>query len=325
MKKLSLLLIGLIGDIQFAVAATTKAEADEAYQKEKFSEAASLYEEILQTQGESADIYYNLGNAYFKLKNTAKAVLNYERALLLNPGDADIRFNLDMARSKTVDKITPTAEVFIVTWYKSLVNMMSEQSWGYVGIFSFILLLIGVSFYIFGNRLWIKKAGFIGAVVFLIVTVCSNIFASEQKAELVDRTGAIVMEPTINVKSTPNESGTDLFVLHEGTKVFIEDNSMKGWKEIRLEGVGRFSDMMGQRGGSTVLTEVPEMFGAEGFLMDRCINHDVFVKAEHMINGFKDYFISHNEVVYDNPSPGNKQGGIILLIHRRLTYLFLFQ
>ena len=127
MKKLSLLLIGLIGYIQFAVAAPTKAEADEAYQKEKFSEAASLYEEILQTQGESADIYYNLGNAYFKLKNTAKAVLNYERALLLNPGDADIRFNLDMARSKTVDKITPTAEVFIVTWYKSLVNMMSEQ------------------------------------------------------------------------------------------------------------------------------------------------------------------------------------------------------
>ena len=71
--------------------------------------------------------------------------------------------------------------------------------------------------------------------------------------------------------------------------------------------------MMGQRGGSTVLTEVPEMFGAEGFLMDRCINHDVFVKAEHMINGFKDYFISHNEVVYDNPSPGNKQGGITTL------------
>ena len=77
--------------------------------------------------------------------------------------------------------------------------------------------------------------------------------------------------------------------------------------------IGRFSDMMGQRGGSTVLTEVPEMFGAEGFLMDRCINHDVFVKAEQMINGFKEYFISHNEVVYDNPSPGNKQGGITTL------------
>ncbi len=235
MKKLSLLLIALIGCIQFAMAAPTKTEADEAYQKNQFSEAAAMYEQILQTQGESADIYYNLGNAYFKMKNTPKAVLNYERALLLSPGDADIRCNLDMARSKPVENITPTAEVFIVTWYKSLVNLMSEKSWGYVGIFSFILLLIGVSFYIFGNRLWIKKVGFIGAVVFLVVTVCANLFASEQKSELVDRTGAIVMEPTINVKSTPNESGTDLFVLHEGTKVFIEDNSMKGWKEIRLE------------------------------------------------------------------------------------------
>ena len=82
--------------------------------------------------------------------------------------------------------------------------------------------------------------------------------------------------------------------------------------------IGRFSDMMGQRGGSTVLTEVPEMFGAEGFLMDRCINREVFVKAEHMINGFKEYFISHNEVVYDNPSPGNKAGGITTLEEKSL-------
>lgn len=77
--------------------------------------------------------------------------------------------------------------------------------------------------------------------------------------------------------------------------------------------VGRFSDMMAARGGSTVLTEVPEMFGAEGFLMNRCVNEEVFDKAVHMINGFKHYFISHNEVVYDNPSPGNRQGGITTL------------
>ena len=77
--------------------------------------------------------------------------------------------------------------------------------------------------------------------------------------------------------------------------------------------VGRFSDMLGARGGTTVLTEVPEMFGAEGFLMNRCINKDVFEKAVQMINGFKNYFIRHNEVVYDNPSPGNKQGGITTL------------
>ena len=77
--------------------------------------------------------------------------------------------------------------------------------------------------------------------------------------------------------------------------------------------VGRFSDLLVAQGGSTVLTEVPEMFGAEGFLMDRCVNEEVFRKAVDMINGFKSYFIRHNEVVYDNPSPGNKQGGITTL------------
>ena len=153
----------------------------------------------------------------------------------MNPGDADIRFNLDMARSKTVDQVTPTSEVFIVTWINSLINCMNESGWGTTGIVSFLLLLAGMALYIFGNRIVLKKIGFISAVVFLVVAVCANIFASEQKDELLNRTGAIVMSPSITVKSTPNESGTDLFVLHEGTKVYIEDNSMKGWKEIRLE------------------------------------------------------------------------------------------
>ena len=162
-------------------------------------------------------------------------MLNYERALLLNPGDADIRFNLDLARSKTVDQITPTSEVFIVTWMKNITNLMSEKEWGTTGIVAFLLLLAGLALYIFGNRLILKKVGFIAAVLFLVVCVCANIFAGGQKNKVIDRKSAIVMEPTITVKSTPNESGTDLFVLHEGTKVYIEDNSMKGWKEIRLE------------------------------------------------------------------------------------------
>ncbi len=235
MKKLSVIFLLFISVVQFAGAAVTKQEADAAYQKNDFSAAIAGYEEILATQGESADIYYNLGNAYYKNKNIAKAVLNYERALLLRPGDADIRFNLEMARSKTVDQITPTAEVFIVTWYKSLVNMTGERNWSWIGIFSFIFCLFAVTFYIFGKKLWLRKAGFIAAAVLLAVTVCANIFASDQKDELLNRTGAVIMDPTVSVKSTPNESGTDLFVLHEGTKVFIDDNSMKEWKEIRLE------------------------------------------------------------------------------------------
>lgn len=236
MRKISFFIIFLLSFVQFVQAESfTKADADKAYQENKYAEAIKMYENILATQGESAVVYYNLGNSYFKEKNMAKAVLNYERALLLNPGDADIRFNLDMARSKTVDQITPATEVFIVTWVNSLTNMQSERGWAKIGIVSFICLLVGLALYIFSKRLFIREIGFIGAVVLLVVTVCANLFARQQKNELMDRTGAIVMSPTVTVKSTPDESGTELFVLHEGTKVFVEDNSMKGWKEIRLE------------------------------------------------------------------------------------------
>ena len=236
MRKISFFIIFLLSFVQFVQAESfTKADADKAYQENKYAEAIKMYENILATQGESAVVYYNLGNSYFKEKNMAKAVLNYERALLLNPGDADIRFNLDMARSKTVDQITPATEVFIVTWVNSLTNMQSERGWAKIGIVSFICLLVGLALYIFSKRLFVRNIGFIGAIILLVVTVCANLFARQQKNELMDRTGAIVMSPTVTVKSTPDESGTELFVLHEGTKVFVEDNSMKGWKEIRLE------------------------------------------------------------------------------------------
>ena len=101
MKRLSILIAFLIGLVQFTSATVSKAEADKDYQENKFADAIEKYEAILSSEGESAAIYYNLGNSYYKNKNIAKAVLNYERALLMNPGDADIRFNLDMARSKT--------------------------------------------------------------------------------------------------------------------------------------------------------------------------------------------------------------------------------
>lgn len=235
MRKCSFILIFIMLAAQQIWAAAGKAEADQAYQANDYAKAIQLYEEILNTQGESADIYYNLGNSYYKEKNIAKAVLNYERALLLNPGDADIRFNLEMARAKSVDQITPTSEMFIVTWINALINTYSEKEWSVIGIAAFFLLLSGLLVYIFGNRIVIRKIGFIGAVIFLAVTIFANWFASEQKNELTERTGAVVMAPTITVKSTPDESGTDLFVIHEGTKVYIDDNSMESWKEIRLE------------------------------------------------------------------------------------------
>ena len=128
MKKLYIIVMLLMGVCQLSVAAT-KDEADKAYQENDFASAIEQYEAILDAGQESAAIYYNLGNSYYKSENIAKAILNYERALLLHPGDADTRFNLELAKSKTIDKVTPASEVFIVTWVRSLTNMMSETAW----------------------------------------------------------------------------------------------------------------------------------------------------------------------------------------------------
>jgi len=212
----------------------TKAEGDSAYIKNDFASAIQIYESLLQ-QGEAPEIYYNLGNCYYKTDDIARAILNYERALLLSPGNTDIRANLEIARSKTIDKVTPVPEIFFITWIKSLVNSQSSDAWARTGIVSFLLLLVSLAIFFFTQHIKWKKIGFSAAILFLIVTVLSNLFASQQKSYLTNRNDAIILSPSVTVRSTPSESGTSLFVLHEGRKVEIKDNSMREWKEIRLE------------------------------------------------------------------------------------------
>ena len=212
----------------------TKAQGDSAYMRNDYASAIQIYESLLK-KGEAAEVYYNLGNSYYKADDIAKAILNYERALLLQPGNADIRANLEIARSKTIDKVVSVPDIFFVAWIKSLTNCLSVDAWAKLGIVFFILLLISFSlFFFFYLFIW-KKSGFIAGILFLVFTVLSNIFASEQKSELLDRNDAIVLSPSVTVRSTPSESGTGLFVLHEGHKIEIKDNSMREWKEIRLE------------------------------------------------------------------------------------------
>lgn len=213
----------------------TKPQADSAYVNNDYAGAVEMYESILANEGESADIYYNLGNSYYKMDNIAKAILNYEKALVLNPGDGDIRFNLELAQSKAVDKVTPISEMFFTTWIRSVTNLMSEKGWAKSGIVTFVLMLSCLAIYFFSKKVVWKKIGFIAAVCMLLLCVVSNVFASNQKQKAQDHGSAIIMAPSVTVKSTPNEGGTDLFILHEGRKVQIKDNTMKEWKEIQLE------------------------------------------------------------------------------------------
>lgn len=219
--------------LPMAANAATKADADSAYVNGNYQEAIKVYESLLK-QGESAELYYNLGNAYYRTENITRAVLNYERALLLSPGDGDIRFNLQIARSKTIDKIVPESEMFFVTWYRSLVNIMSVDGWGRMALVSLALVIVLFLVYLFSARVWVQKVGFFGGGILLVVFVFSNFFAWQQRQQLLNREGAIVVAPSVTVKSTPAQNGTDLFILHEGTKVVITDGSMKSWREIRL-------------------------------------------------------------------------------------------
>lgn len=212
--------------------AQTKNEADSCYVNGYYQQAISLYEQLLQG-GVDANLYYNLGNAYYRTENITRAIINYERALLLSPGDGDIRFNLQMARSKTVDKIVPESEMFFVTWYHSLVSMTSVDGWARFALVMLVLALVSLLAYLFGRQLWLRKTTFFGGILMLLLFLLSNLFAWQQKKVLVHRDGAIITDATVTVKSTPDNTGTDLFVLHEGTKVKVED-AIKGWQKIKL-------------------------------------------------------------------------------------------
>ncbi len=213
--------------------AVTKAEADSAYIRGQYQQAIKDYEMLLK-QGASADLYYNLGNAYYRSENITRAVLNYERALLLSPGDRDVRFNLQIARAKTIDKIVPESEMFFFTWYRSLVSLMSVDAWAWTALIALALLIVLLLVYLFSDRIWLRKVGFFGGFVLLILFALSNLFAWQQKQDLLFRKGAIVISPSVTVKSTPAKNGTDLFILHEGTKVSITDGTMKGWMGIQI-------------------------------------------------------------------------------------------
>lgn len=230
----SLLLLSFA--IAFASApafALTKADADTEYKKGNYRLAIQYYEELLKA-GPSAEIYYNLGNAYFQTENIPQALLAYERSLLLSPGDSDTRYNLELARSKTIDKISAPNEMFFVTWYKSLANMTDSDTWAVVSLIFFVMVLLLVMLYLFLPQQLLRSSCAGGAVAFFVLFIFSVLFAHQQKSAVINRVGAIVVAPTVNVKKTPADNGADECVIHEGVRIDITDKTIDGWLGIRI-------------------------------------------------------------------------------------------
>jgi len=217
-----------------AMAATGKAklmEANVEYKNKNFETAANLYEEILK-EGESAAIFYNLGNAYYELGKLAPAILNYERALLRDPGNEDIRHNLELAYSQTVDRIEPVGRFFLLKWIDGLSSLYSTNAWAYISIISFIITLMLAGAFVFARVGWMKKIAFFAGIATLIITLSAFGFSNKQKNRLIIHDYAILFSPTVTIKGSPDASGKELFLLHEGTKVKIK-RTLGNWIEIQ--------------------------------------------------------------------------------------------
>ena len=237
MKKISVIFICLIIST-FSVQAENQADefldsANIAYTNGNFEQAVNYYESILEHGYESAAVFFNLGNAYYKQNIIDKAILNYERALLLKPDDNDIKYNLEMANQFTVDRIEKLPDFFLSVWVKNMINWFSSDSWAIISISTFILALVFISIFLYTQKYGVKKLSFWIGLALAIITIFSLFFSYKQKKNVVIKDTAIVMEPSVTVKSSPDISGTDLFVIHEGTKVWLQDE-VGEWKEIKL-------------------------------------------------------------------------------------------
>ena len=232
-RKIFILLLLQIVTFGLKAQDTDLQSAAEAYSKGKYAKAAELYENELKTSGESAVVYYNIGNCYYKMDKIALAILNYERALLLNPGDNDTRFNLEIAKFRTVDRIDPLDKFFLSKWIESLQNIYGTDTWSKIAVVAFLLLIVSLVLFFFSRKIILKKSGFYTGIVWLVIIIAANCFAYQQKQKLVERNYAIVFASTVTIKSSPDSSGNDLFILHEGTKVQIK-SKLGEWSEIQI-------------------------------------------------------------------------------------------
>lgn len=197
-------------------------QANAQYAEGNYAEAAAQYEQVIAEQP-SAEAYYNLGNAYFKQGELAQAILAYERALRIEPSYKDAKHNLLFAQSRIVDNIEDTQSFFLSNWLKAIRNALNQQTWMILSIALFICMLIGFFLFAFSQTVWVRKTAFYTSLVALLISLVACINAGSLHHRDTERAEAIITQGIVNAKSSPDRSGTDLFTVHEGTKVEITE------------------------------------------------------------------------------------------------------
>lgn len=231
---LTLLLAIFVSAQEEPTVASRWAQANEQYAAGNYQEAILSYENIL-TVNPTAEVYYNLGNAYFKIGEVAQSILAYERALRLRPNYADAKHNMLFTQAKIIDNIEDNSQFFLSQWAVSFRNLATEHVWFILSVSLFLLCLIGAFMFAFMHTTRIRKVGFHCAwvaLLFSVITLCCAFSLHNRDSRQEE---AIIVQGIVNAKASPDKSGTDLFVLHEGTKVRISD-IVSDWAEIHVGG-----------------------------------------------------------------------------------------
>jgi tetratricopeptide (TPR) repeat protein len=235
MKKITIFILFFASFVaaQAQIVDSIWANANDLYAAGNYQEAATHYH-MIEASGEvSADLFYNLGSAYFKQNTLSKAIIYYERALKLHPEDGDIAHNLAIANALTVDKIEPVPEFFVSTWIKNIRSAASTDTWAWLSIALFTFALLWLGLFFFARNIVLRKFSFILSILFFLLSLNGGVFAYYQKKALHDTVSAIITPAVITVKSSPDTAGKDLFILHEGTKVTVLE-TLGEWQRVRL-------------------------------------------------------------------------------------------
>ena len=211
--------------------------ANKKYSEGLYNEAIENYQKVIDNGYTSSELYFNLGNSYFKMNDLPSSILYYERAGRLAPNDDDIQFNLKIANSRIPDKIAKVPELFFKRWWNSFYNMFSVNNWAKITIFVFVITLIFIGVFILSKQRKIKIVGFWLGIFFFLLSVFSFGLSYQKYIYSQKHHEAIVFTPTITIKSSPNNNSVDLFVIHEGSKLIITDK-VNDWYEIRIANGG---------------------------------------------------------------------------------------
>ena len=220
--------------------------AEQYYQQSEFSKAIAEYQSLSDEGWASAELFYNLGNACFKNHDIKSAILYYERAKRLAPTDEAIDFNLNLSRSLIFDKVEAVPELFLITWGKAIRDQMTVRAWSWWSIWSFVAMLALGLLFLFVRRMNVRRLALGLSLVCFVLSIMSFTLGYLQKSNIERTDEAIVFAPSVTIKSSPDDSGNNLFILHEGIKVRIEDQ-IGEWCEVRIadgnKGWMRISDL----------------------------------------------------------------------------------